>query len=270
MSYIQPSSFSGLQFQEPPAVAPVVEEVVIQVDIPPVIVEEATTPLLKESPLPPVTPTLPVEDACSITPIPTLYEKAVEKITPYFEKLEAIIKRAFESIDAFFTKHAPSLVEKVKEISSAVTSRITFFVKSYPLITGIAVTIIVVVYVVWSQKKKRDLHRLRIQHSKLATENTRLPKENKDRVLETTNLKLESKKLRVIQSYNDMLVTLINSGKNEEQARRFVDEQIELALRTLDNGTNVSAKAIEQQTQQIRANSPKKREGVRGGCDEWH
>lgn len=111
---------------------------------------------------------------------------------------------------------------------------------------------------------------MRIQHSKVATENARLDDENEGCKRKIAKLEQENKKLRLIDSYNEMCDTLVSCGQSEEKASAAVEQQIKLSLRRLDSEKKVSARAIQQQTQQTRANSPKKRERVRGGCDEWH
>lgn len=104
-----------------------------------------------------ITPTtgIPVAPKATITPPPPLFSRLASTLHIYLVKIETIFQRWLVQIDFFLTKHVPAITGKVKDITIGVYQQITFFVKTYPIISAIALTISFTVSITWAIRQQR-------------------------------------------------------------------------------------------------------------------
>ena len=113
---------------------------------------------------------IPLADfVAEILPGPSFYERGVGHILHTISKIETLLRPFFENIEAFLERQVPSLIHRTKDVGAFVTNNITFFITTYPVVSGIILTTTITLCIVWAVKKIRQSAEQKNQIAKFAT-----------------------------------------------------------------------------------------------------
>ncbi|MCH9811161.1 hypothetical protein K0U07_00180 [bacterium] len=115
-------------------------------------------PPTSTAPPPPAALPRPIPSATFVAntfPPPSLYQRGVAQFLSTTEKIELLLQLLLKKIEAFFVQHVPSIVHKIKDLTTGAAHKVTFFVTTYPVVSGILITVTITLCIVWVVKKKR-------------------------------------------------------------------------------------------------------------------
>ncbi|MCH9617475.1 MAG: hypothetical protein SP4CHLAM5_05270 [Chlamydiia bacterium] len=168
----------------------------------------------------------------------TAYYKVKGAPKKLLDRVERAVVIPFQRLGAFLEKKFPILFERVKKVTAKGTENLKCFVKTYPATTGVAITVLIIICIVWAQKKRnkkiadlveqRDKHHLRACYL--------------DQLLHTV--------YPTYGCYKSLKTAQMLLGKTEEEAFFYVFEQIKITIEQEEQ--EATKKAEKQNTATIK------------------